>query len=142
MFVGGGVALGPRPVKRILSLSNDIKNKAKFMAFALKADEKQLVMVSGISKLVKTKEASHLLKNLEKETKARRFTFVLSEKATEAAKCLRNLKNSSFVFYKNANALDVFRGGMIIIDDEIFENQAKSEKKETKLSKKEAKASK
>lgn len=120
IFVGGGVALGPRPVRRTLKLSDELKNKSKFMAFALKAEEKQMVFVSGISKIGKTKEAKDLLKAIEKETSAKRFTFVLSDAAKGTAKALRNLSNAGYVFYKNANAFDVFRGGMIVMDEEIF----------------------
>lgn len=120
IFVGGGVALGPRPVRRILKLSDDLKNKSKFMSFALKAEEKQMVFVSGISKIKKTKEAKELVKALEKETPAKRFTFVLSEGAQDAVKALRNLKNANYIFYKNANALDIYRGGMVVMDEEIF----------------------
>ncbi len=151
IFVGGGVALGPRPVKRVKSLSNDIKNKSKFMAFSLKAEEKQMVFVSGISKLDKTKSARQLVDALEKTTSAKRFTFVLSEKSKESVKALRNLANVDYVFYKDSNALDIYRGGMIVMDDEIFETKGEVEKVEKvksdsvavkKIAKKETKKSK
>jgi large subunit ribosomal protein L4 len=131
IFVGGGVAFGPRPVRRILNLPNDIKNKAKFMTFALKAEDNQLVFVTGISKLDKTKAAKELLNSLEKTTSAKRFIFVLAETSKEAVKALRNLSNASYVFYKNINALDIYRGGMIVMDKDIF----KEEEKVTKTSK-------
>ena len=132
IFVGGGVALGPRPVRRVLKLSDDLKNKSKFMSFALKAEEKQLIFVSGISKIGKTKEAKDFLKALEKETSAKRFTFVLGDGAKSASRALRNLKNANHVFYRNANALDIYRGGMIIVDEEIFEDRVKGKRQEVK----------
>ncbi len=139
LFVGGGVALGPRPVKRVLNLANDIKNKAKFMAFSLKASDKQMAFVTGIPSLNKTKLAGSLIKVLEKETGAKKFTFVLSEKSKEAVRYLRNLENAKPVYYKNSNALDIYKGGMIVVDGEIFGNQVKGggqEAKEKKLIKK------
>ena len=126
IFVGGGVALGPRPVKKALSLSKTLKNKAKVVAFSLKAQEKEMVFVSGVSKIEKTKEADSLLKILQKSTGAKRFTFILSEKAKEAARAFKNLKNADYVFYKDANAIDVYRGGMIVIDEDIFANRKES----------------
>src|SRR3989339_538848 len=51
VFVGGGVALGPRPIRRVLNLPNDIKSKARIFAFAMKAEEKQILFVSGVAKL-------------------------------------------------------------------------------------------
>lgn len=151
IFVGGGVALGPRPVKRVKTLSNDIKNKSKFMAFSLKAEEKQMIFVSGVSKLDKTKFARQLVSALEKSTSAKRFTFVLSEKSKEAVKALRNLASVDYVFYKNSNALDIYRGGMIVMDEDIFETKNEGGKKEKeksgntvvkKVAKKETKKSK
>lgn len=133
IFVGGGVALGPRPVKRVLTIPNDIKNKAKFMAFSLKAIEKQMVFVSGIAKIDKTKTAKEFTKALEKATNASRFTFVLSDDAKDASRALRNLANSAYVSYKDANALDIYRGGMIVLDESIFADS--KDNKDSKVSK-------
>ena len=66
------------------------------------------------------------------------FTFVLSDEAKNVVKFFRNLKLANAIFWKNANAYDIFNGGMIVIDYDIFakkaETKAKSEvvRKETK----------
>jgi large subunit ribosomal protein L4 len=135
VFVGGGVALGPRPVKRVLTLPNDIKTKSRFMAFASKVEEKQIVFVSGLSKLDKTKVAKSLTECLTKTTAAKKFTFVLSEKSKEAVRALKNLANVRIVFYHNINALDIYRGGMIVLDSEIFEKEKVIKSKEVAKSK-------
>ncbi len=131
VFVGGGVALGPRPIRRVLNLPNDIKSKARIFAFAMKAEEKQIVFVSGVAKLDKTKAAEELVKALTKATGAKRFTFVLSEKSKEAVKALRNLVHAKAIFYKDSNALDIYRGGMIVMDNEIFKANKDSKVTET-----------
>jgi len=131
IFVGGGVALGPRPIRRVLNLPNDIKSKARIFAFAMKAEEKQIVFVSGVAKLDKTKAAEELVKALTKATGAKRFTFVLSEKSKEAVKALRNLAHAKAIFYKDSNALDIYRGGMIVMDSEIFKANKDSKVTET-----------
>jgi len=117
LFVGGGVVFGPRPIRRILNLSKALKNKAKTYAFSLKASEKEVVVASGISKLIKTKDASDFIKKVG----GKRFTFVLSEKARPVLKFLRNLKVARSVFYKDINAYDIFVGGKLVLDSEIFE---------------------
>lgn len=142
IFVGGGIALGPRPVKRVLSLSAALKERAKFMAFRLKAEEKGMIFVSGISKIGKTKEAAALLKALQKETGTKRFTFVLSQRAQEAVKFLKNLKNASHVFYKDANAYDIYKGGVIVMDKEIFAKQTAEAPKVAQASKAKAETTK
>lgn len=128
LFVGGGVALGPRPERRILMLSTALKNRAKVYAFSLKATQKEIVAVRGISKIIKTKEAAELLSKLNKDTGAKRFTFVLSEKAKEAFKFLRNLKDANAVSYKDITALNIWIGGILILDQEIFEVEKTAEK--------------
>lgn len=135
IFVGGGIALGPRPIKREIVLNQSMKSKAKVMAFSLKASEKEMVFVSGISKIEKTKEAGILIKSLEKATNSKRFTFVLSENAKIAGRSIANLKNAVHVSYKDANAFDIFRGGMIVMDEEIFESKDNKDSKDSKETK-------
>ncbi|QQG42014.1 MAG: 50S ribosomal protein L4 [Candidatus Woesebacteria bacterium] len=128
LFVGGGIIFGPRPERRILNISDKLKIKAKLMAFAYKLDKKEIVAVTGISKITKTKEPAGLLNKLGAEIKAKRFTFVLSEGAVAVNKFLRNLKDANFVLYKDVNALDIYYGGTIIMDDGIFGNEQKEVK--------------
>lgn len=133
VFVGGGVALGPRPFRRLLSLPGAMKARARLLAYALKAKDNELIVVTGLSKLEKTKSVSELTKALTKTTGAKRFTFVLSEGANPAVKYFRNLKTANAIFWKNANAYDIFDGGMIVLDSEIF--KAKKEEGKTKSEK-------
>lgn len=134
IFVGGGVALGPRPVKRELTLPAIIKNKAKFMTFTLKANDKEMIALTDIAKLEKTKDAGKLIALLEKVTGAKRFTFILSEKGEASKKALKNIKNASVFSYKDINAFEIYRGGMIVMDAGIF--GVKEEKKEVKKTEK------
>ena len=119
LYVGGGVVFGPRPLHRILTISKALKIKAKNYAFSLKASEKEVVVVSGISKLTKTKEANEFIKKIG----GARFTFILSEPSRPAIKFLRNLKVARSVFYKDINAFDVFYGGILVLDAETFEKK-------------------
>ncbi len=120
LFVGGGVVFGPRPERRMLNISDKLKIKAKLMAFAYKLDKKEIVAVTGLSKVTKTKEPAGFLTKLGTELAAKRFTFVLSEGAASANKFVRNLKDANFVSYKDINALDIYYGGTIIMDEGIF----------------------
>lgn len=131
IFVGGGIAHGPRPLKRVLSLPKGIKRKAFSSALAIKIEEGLVVALSGISTLKKTNEFKGLVKTLAEEFKAKKFSFVLADKNKETLKLTKNLGNSTTYFYKDLNAHNVFYGGVIILDEEIFEKY-KSAKKEMK----------
>lgn len=117
LFVGGGIVFGPRPLRRILTLPQGLKKAALIAAFSAKAKDSQIVVVSGISKIEKTKEFSDFMKKLE----FRRSTVFLSDKNLKSFKALRNLENVKATLYKNASAFDVLRGGKLILDQDIFE---------------------
>jgi large subunit ribosomal protein L4 len=139
VFVGGGVVFGPRAGKRVVSLSKSLRNAAKVAAFSARAKEKQVLTVSGTSKVAKTKEVAEFVKKLE----GKRFTFVVSDKAKETMRFFRNLKNVEAVFFKDITAKQILTGGIILVDEEVFEKANKEEKKigaktEVKLEKKEA----
>lgn len=117
IFVGGGVALGPRPVRRILNLPKSLRDSARIAAFSAKADEGEVKVVGGLAKIIKTGEVSDFLK----KNKIKRATFAILEKSKDAVKFLRNLPNVSTVFYKDVTAFDIWRGGTILIDESVFE---------------------
>ena len=130
IFVGGGVAHGPRGVKRVLELPLALKRKALAVAVSLKVKEGQVVSADGLGSLKKTKEANKLIEKVLAETKTKRVTLVLSEANLGAKKIFRNFKEVRVLPYKDINAYDVFFGGAIVFDKEIF--VAKKAKKETK----------
>ena len=130
IFVGGGVAHGPKGIKRQLYLSKKIKKSALSSALSLKAKEGEVAVVSGISNLKKTKEAASLIQKVAKITKSKKdqkFTFALSEKNLGAKLALRNLKNATFIRFNDLNAHKVYFGGTLLIDKEAFEVGKKDE---------------
>ncbi len=124
VFVGGGITFGPRPERRILTLTSALKSLAKMTAFVYKASEKSLIAVEGLSKIDKTKVAGEFLKKLSTELKANRFTFVIADKNAASRKFLRNLGNAVPISFKEVSAFDVARGGVVIMDADIFEKAA------------------
>ncbi|MBI2066293.1 50S ribosomal protein L4 [Candidatus Woesebacteria bacterium] len=131
IFVGGGVAHGPKGVKRTLALPVKMKRKALAVALSLKAKEAEVVLVDGLGTLKKAKDAQKLVnkivKNEVKEThtginrkKVTKFTFVVSDEAWGVAKVLGNIKNTLVVPFGSLNAYRVFFGGILIFDKGIF----------------------
>lgn len=121
VFVGGGVIFGPRPLRRIVELPTKLKNLAKTAALVSKVLAKEVIAVEDLSKVTKTKMAGQLTSVLAREFKSKKFTFVTSETNKTLHKFLRNLKNTNNVSFKEASALDIFKGGTIILDQSIFE---------------------
>jgi large subunit ribosomal protein L4 len=130
IFVGGGTAHGPKPIRREMSLPRKMAKKALGVALSLKAKDKEIIAVSGLSKFAKTKEAGELIEKLIKiNPKIKRFTLVLGETEKGSLRALRNLKNVKTVSFRNLTAYDVYVSGMLVLDKDIFATKKETSKK-------------
>jgi large subunit ribosomal protein L4 len=124
IFVGGSKAHGPKGAKKALTLPKKMKKKALYIALTQKVKNSEVIVISGVESLSKTREALELIKKvIEKENNVSengKFTFVLSQKNKSAVLALRNLANVDILFFRNLNVHDVYFGGMIAIDQDAF----------------------
>lgn len=124
IFVGGGVAHGPTGVKRELTLPVAMKRRATAVAMTQAVKEKRVIAADlGFAKTLETQ--NFMKKVLQNQNK--RTTFVVGHKS-EVTRFLRNIRNSKVVRMTDLNAFEIFFGGNIILDKNLF----KEEKKETK----------
>ena len=137
IFVGGGIAHGPKGIKRRLKLSRKMKKKALGISLSLMAGEKRIFIVDGISSLIKTRNVSDLIgKITEKEDITGNFGIrvALSEKNKSVYKAMKNIKNVSVQLYSDLSALDVYKSGILIIDkDALIEKGTKGIKSITRI---------
>ena len=129
IFVGGGLAHGPKGKKRRLTLSKKMVKKALNTALSLKLKEKQLVVIEGITTLKKTSEGDRVLRKIFENGKSVRFTLVLDNNNLAAKRIFRNIDYVKVISNKVLNAYDVYYGGFLIFDKDIF---AKPSQKEIK----------
>ena len=123
IFVGGGVAHGPKGIKRLLKLSGSQKNKALLYALNYKIKDSLIVLVDNLEKIKKTKEASFLVENILKEknvTTRKNVLIAFSEKNLDAIKAFRNLNGVVCEHYKDINVYKVFLANILIIDKEAL----------------------
>ncbi|MBI2103555.1 50S ribosomal protein L4 [Candidatus Woesebacteria bacterium] len=139
IFIGGGVAHGPKGIKRELVLPKKMKAKARSVALSIKARQGQVVTVSSLSKIQKTKDAQALFDKIFakefKDKKPSQVTIALADANKDRAKVFRNMEETKVILYKDLNAFDVFFGGLLIIDKEVFE-KSRSSRTSSKSSKK------
>lgn len=119
LFVGGGITFGPRAIRRVLSLPKSIKKLSRGYAFNLK--QKETSLVEGFAKVTKTSEVAKFLKSLN----AKKFTILLSDKNLKVFKFLRNIANVNAFLFKDVNAYQIVKGGMILVDSDILEIKKK-----------------
>lgn len=135
VFVGGGIVFGPRAVKRTLYVTRKMKQIARNGALSLKAKAGEIKVVSGIDKLAKTSDISKFLKSFE----TKKVTFFVSEKNLKSLRYFRNIRNLSAMPFAKANVLNILNGGLVFIDDSVFEaskKEAVNKSKKAELKKK------
>ena len=123
IFVGGGVAHGPRPLRRELNLSDRMRKKALGVAISLAVKEGK-VSVAQID-FKKTSEANKFVEKVFGKNDPR-VTFVISKENLKVTKFLRNIKNVKVILDSNMNAYDVFFGGNIVMDKQSLSQQKQS----------------
>ena len=139
IFVGGGVAHGPKGIKRVLRLSGSHKEKAFLYAFNYKISDSRVVLVEGLEKIKKTKDAFNLIKNISKDKNwknGKNITVALSEKNRGALKFFRNIKGIKVDYFKSLNAYKLYLANELVIDKAVLEEKTIKktdikEKKET-----------
>lgn len=138
IFVGGGVAHGPKGVKRVLNLPVKMKKKALLAALSNKFESKKAVLIEGLEKIGKTAEANNMLLALRKTLEIKsKVLIVLSKESMKLSRFFKNIQNVEVVGFESLNVFKVMSKSLILIESNIF--QIKSEKKIKKIVKKETK---
>ena len=129
IFVGGGVAHGPKALRRELNLPGGMRIKALNLALSVKVKEGRMAVISGLSTLNKTSQVAKLIKKFQnKDKKGQKFTFVLNKGNSINTKVFRNLSNVSVRTFDSLNAYDVFFGGMLVFDKDVLVKKEKNKK--------------
>ncbi len=122
IFVGGGVAHGPKGIKRELVLPKKMGKKALQVSLTLKAKDKKIAVITGLKTLQKTKEAQKLVDKLRlaEGGKNRKIMIALSQANGGQIKFFQNIENLEIKRYADLNARDVFWASFVAIDKEAL----------------------
>lgn len=127
IFVGGGVAHGPKGVKRVLELPKKMRRKALLSALALKLKENKVVAAKDLGTVSKSKVVQELIGSIakgEKDEKSK-VTFVVSDKNRGLNIFVKNVERVAVEEYSNLNAHKVHFGGRLVLDADIFEQPSR-----------------
>lgn len=104
IFVGGGIALGPKYRKVILDLPQKMKKAALKSALVDKMNEEEVLVITGLEKVTgKTKQMQALLKKIEKKD----VLLVADEKNENLKRAVRNLKGFNALSVDQLNAYNI-----------------------------------
>ena len=114
IFVGGGVAFGPRGIENWTKTLN-AKNKLLALKVALSAQKANLFLSKDISSLKgKTTQAIALLAPVS--TGSEKVLVILAKSSSLALRSLRNLENVIVMTADRINALHIAMADKIVID--------------------------
>lgn len=117
IFVGGGVAHGPRGAKRVLSLSKKIKRTALIQALSTRAKERK-VLVSDVDKIdAKTRAVAQLLGKLNLTEP----TLVLHGGERNFMRGARNIPDLKMLSASQANAYMILKFPNLVLTKQGLE---------------------
>jgi large subunit ribosomal protein L4 len=114
IFVGGGIAHGPKPRDYSYNLNKKVRRKALKMALSDRAKEGRIVVVEDFSfEQPKTKQAVELLKNLGLDRE--KVLVIIPEKDVNIQKSFRNLPNAVVLPVEGLNVYDILWANKLVI---------------------------
>lgn len=121
IFVGGGVAHGPKPKDYYYALPKKVRKLGLKMALSLKAKEKNLLVVDSLDfgNTPKTKKAVELLKSLGIDEQ--KVLVVLPEKEEVAYKSFRNLPYVRVLPVEGLNVYDMLWADKVLLTTQSLE---------------------
>ncbi len=120
IFVGGGVAHGPKPRDYSYHLNKKVRKKALKMALSDRAKEGRIVVIEDFTfEEPKTKRAVELLKSLGLEKE--KVLVVIPEKDINVQKSFRNLPNAKVLPVEGLNVYDILWANNVVITKSALE---------------------
>jgi large subunit ribosomal protein L4 len=119
IFVGGGVAHGPKPKKLKLALPKKMRRRALFSALTSQLERKAIIIVEGMEKIEdKTAAMIEVLKNLNLKTKnsklKEKVLLVLPEKLPTVMRAARNLAKLELALASLLNTYQVLNNEKLV----------------------------
>ena len=118
IFVGGGIALGPKSRQVILELPKKMKKASLISSLSQKLLDKQVFGIAGLDKVTgKTAELAKFIKNIEKKS-----ALIVTDKVSDLAqRAASNLKTVNLVTVSDLNTLEVIKAQSLIFTKEAVE---------------------
>lgn len=113
IFVGGGIAFGPKPRKVSLELPKKMRQAALLSAFSAKAKDGEIKGLTGLEKATgKTKEFAKLLGKIGVSS----ALIVTEEKRDQVVRATNNLPKIDTVSINQLNAYEILKHRILLIE--------------------------
>ncbi len=120
IFVGGGIALGPRPRVFEAKMPQKMKRDVFWGMMSEKVREKKLIVISGGTKMNgKTKEVEGLLRKLNINDK--KVVILVEPDMKKLIRAGRNLPNVTIKSRNNLSGIDLLLNEFLLVTKESFD---------------------
>ena len=127
IFVGGGVAFGPKPRDYSMTMPQKMRQSALRSALSTKLQEGSITIVSGFAKVEpKTKAFVESLNNLQLGTPKKKILLVLPEKTENLQRAARNVEGVAYVNANQLNTYEVLNAKNLLFMKEALETVEKT----------------
>lgn len=121
IFVGGGIALGPKFRKTVLDLPKKMKRAALISALSMKTSQGEVVGVAGLDKASgKTVEMEKFFSALNKKN----ILLVVDGKNEKLSAAVKNIEEMHLLSFEQLNTLKVVQHQIVIFTKEAAEKLA------------------
>ena len=118
IWVGGGIAFGPKPRNVKYDIPKKMRRKALRDAFYLKIKNKEVIILENLDmKEVKTKQVSDFLKKINA---CSRVLFVTEKINRNIILSARNIQKVKVLPVSELNAYEMISGGKLLFSREAF----------------------
>jgi len=118
LWVGGAVALGPKPRKTVLILPKKMKRKALISSLSQKAAEGAISVISNFESI---KPKTKVVVNLLSKTSTNGSTLVVTSQNSQSIRLAsRNISNVSVDEVRNLNPYSVYKSRKILFSKEAL----------------------
>ncbi len=125
IFVGGGIALGPKVRKTVMDLPQKMKKAALVSALSQKVLDKGVIGLSGLEKATgKTQEMAKLVARVKSQESSKRqpsVLIVVDKRTDNAQRAVNNLQRVDFTAADQLNAYEVIRHHSLIFTKEAVD---------------------
>ena len=127
VFVGGGKAHAPTGSQNYqLIMTKKMRLLALKSALSQMLTDKKIIGVTDLEKTKgKVKPVGKLIEIIKKETKSKKFLFVLPAKSSELKRTIANLDGVTVAEIRNLSPYQVLTAGIILITPEALEDVKK-----------------
>ncbi len=115
IFVGGGIAFGPKPRDYSLAMPQKMRQKALFSALTVKNQKGDISVISDLTEIKpKTKDFLSVLASLKFDLRKKNILLVLDQKTENIQLAARNIEGVTYILANQLNTYEILNTQKII----------------------------